>query len=80
MEALIPIPVVLPLLAAGLKLSIGGRLSRLQALISVFTLTVVLVVSVVLLVAADTGGPLATYVGGWDAPIGIPWSPTGSPR
>lgn len=72
MEALIPIPVVLPLLAAGLKLSIGGRLSRLQALISVFTLTVVLVVSVVLLVAADTGGPLATYVGGWDAPIGIP--------
>ncbi|MEV4246517.1 Na+/H+ antiporter subunit D [Streptosporangium canum] len=71
MEALIPVPVVLPLLAAGIKLAIGGRLRRLQSLISVVTLTTVLVVSSVLLVAADTGGPLVAYAGGWDAPIGI---------
>ncbi|GAA3088266.1 Na+/H+ antiporter subunit D [Streptosporangium carneum] len=71
MQALISVPVVLPLLAAGLKLAIGGRSRRLQALISVVTLTTVLAVSLVLLVAADTGGPLVAYAGGWAAPVGI---------
>ncbi|MEV8632459.1 Na+/H+ antiporter subunit D [Streptosporangium sp. NPDC051023] len=70
-QALISIPVTLPLLAAGLKLAIGGRQRRLQALISVVTLTTVLAVSLVLLVAADTGGPLVANAGGWAAPVGI---------
>lgn len=71
MEALIPVPVVLPLLAAGLKLAIGGRLRRLQALISVATLAAVLATSLALLVAADGGGPLVAHAGGWTAPPGI---------
>ncbi|MFF4413993.1 Na+/H+ antiporter subunit D [Streptosporangium sp. NPDC001559] len=68
---LVAVPVLLPLFAAGLKLAIGGRPRRLQALISVVTLTAVLVVSVLLLAAADGGGPLATHLGGWAAPVGI---------
>ncbi|MEV0754279.1 Na+/H+ antiporter subunit D [Streptosporangium sp. NPDC050280] len=71
MEALIPVPVVLPLLAVGLKLAIGSRLRKLQALISVGTLAVVLVVSLILMFAADQDGPLVAHVGGWSAQIGI---------
>ncbi|MGW4665116.1 Na+/H+ antiporter subunit D [Streptosporangium sandarakinum] len=71
MESLIPVPVVLPLLAAALKLAIGGRLRRTQAFLSVGTLAVVLAVSLVLLVAADRQGPLVTNAGGWPAPFGI---------
>ncbi|MFI6496292.1 Na+/H+ antiporter subunit D [Nonomuraea typhae] len=71
MEALIPVPVLLPLLAAALKLAIGARLRRLHALISLVTLAAMLVVSVILLVAADSGGPLVACVGGWPAPTGI---------
>ncbi|GHH64425.1 Na+/H+ antiporter subunit D [Streptosporangium violaceochromogenes] len=71
MEALIPVPVMLPLLAAGLKLAIGGRLRRLQALISVTTLAAVLATSLALLAAADGGGPLVAHAGGWTAPPGI---------
>ncbi|MER7499329.1 Na+/H+ antiporter subunit D [Nonomuraea pusilla] len=71
MEGLACVPVLAPLLAAGLKLAIGGRLRHLQALISLVTLGVSLAVSVALLVAADRGGPLVTELGGWPAPIGI---------
>ncbi|TDD48902.1 Na+/H+ antiporter subunit D [Nonomuraea terrae] len=71
MESLICVPVLLPLLAAGVKLAIGGRLRHVQALISLGTLCVTLAVSVVLLVAADRHGPLVTEIGGWAAPVGI---------
>ncbi|MEV4569604.1 Na+/H+ antiporter subunit D [Nonomuraea sp. NPDC049419] len=71
LESLVCVPVLLPLLAAGVKLAIGGRLRGLQSLISVVTLGVSLAVSVVLMVAADTHGPLVTELGGWPAPIGI---------
>ncbi|MFI7612503.1 Na+/H+ antiporter subunit D [Nonomuraea terrae] len=71
MESLICVPVLLPLLGAGVKLAIGGRLRHVQALISLGTLCVTLAVSVVLLVAADRHGPLVTEIGGWAAPVGI---------
>ncbi|PZG14774.1 Na+/H+ antiporter subunit D [Nonomuraea aridisoli] len=71
MESLICVPVLLPLLAAGVKLAIGGRLRHLQAFISLGALCVTLAVSVVLLVAADRNGPLVTEIGGWAAPVGI---------
>ncbi|WP_327103755.1 Na+/H+ antiporter subunit D [Nonomuraea glycinis] len=71
MESLISVPVLLPLLAAGVKLAIGGRLRRLQALISFATLVVTVVVSFALLVEVDAHGPLVTYLGGWAAPVGI---------
>ncbi|NRQ36654.1 Na+/H+ antiporter subunit D [Nonomuraea sp. NN258] len=71
MEGLVCVPVLLPLLAAGLKLAIGGRLRYVQASISLGTLAVSLAVSVLLLIAVDDGGPLVTDLGGWVAPVGI---------
>ncbi|MEV5890603.1 Na+/H+ antiporter subunit D [Nonomuraea fuscirosea] len=71
LSSLVCVPVLLPLLAAGVKLAIGGRLRRLQSLISLVTLGLSLTVSVVLLVAVDTRGPLVTELGGWPAPVGI---------
>ncbi|MFC5815114.1 Na+/H+ antiporter subunit D [Nonomuraea harbinensis] len=71
MEALIPVPVLLPLLAAGIKLAIGARLRHLQGVISIFALAVNLVVSAVLLAQVDQHGPMVARIGGWETPIGI---------
>ncbi|SEU19504.1 Na+/H+ antiporter subunit D [Nonomuraea wenchangensis] len=71
LEGLVCVPVLLPLLAAGVKLAIGGRLRRLQSLLSIGTMSVTLAVSALLLIAADSGGPLVTDLGGWPAPVGI---------
>jgi multicomponent Na+:H+ antiporter subunit D len=68
---LVPLPVVLPLFAAGVKLALGSRRPRLQQWLSVGTLAVVLAVGVLLMVAADVNGPQAVQIGGWEAPHGI---------
>ncbi|GAA3735569.1 multicomponent Na+:H+ antiporter subunit D [Spinactinospora alkalitolerans] len=68
---LVPLPVVLPLIAAGAKLTIGIRLSRLQRGISIATLSAVLLIALVLLFGTDAHGPQVVHVGGWAAPIGI---------
>jgi multicomponent Na+:H+ antiporter subunit D len=70
-SALVPLPVILPLLAAGLKLAIGVRLLRTQRVISTVVLTTVLAVALVLLVDADRHGPQVMYAGGWPPPVGI---------
>lgn len=70
-DYLVPLPVVLPLLAAGLRLALGPRWLALQRGISVATLSIVLLVALALLVGAETRGPLVVQVGGWPAPIGI---------
>ncbi|HCA87343.1 MAG TPA: Na+/H+ antiporter subunit D [Streptomyces sp.] len=70
-HSLVPLPVVLPLLAAGLKLAVGARLQRTQRGISVAVLVGVLAISVVLLVAADSDGPQVVHLGGWAPPVGI---------
>jgi multicomponent Na+:H+ antiporter subunit D len=69
--ALVPLPVVLPLLAAGTKFAIGVRWPRVQRAISVGTLTAVLAVAVLLLIAADRHGPQVAAIGDWEPPIGI---------
>ncbi|WP_225753318.1 Na+/H+ antiporter subunit D [Actinotalea sp. Marseille-Q4924] len=65
----VPLPVVLPLAAAGLALVLW-RNARAQGVISVVALSLVLVTSVALLVAADSG-PLVLDIGSWAAPVGI---------
>ncbi|HWS58420.1 MAG TPA: Na+/H+ antiporter subunit D [Actinotalea sp.] len=65
----VPLPVVLPLFAAGLALALW-RHGRAQGVISVVALTASLAASVVLLVAADDA-TLVLDVGGWSAPVGI---------
>ncbi|MCL2850559.1 MAG: Na+/H+ antiporter subunit D, partial [Micrococcales bacterium] len=73
MSWLVPLPVILPLLGAGLTLALFGR-PRLQKFVSVTTLTTVLAVSVTLLVAV-CDGPLVLEIGGWagrgDPAVGI---------
>ncbi|MFI0861553.1 Na+/H+ antiporter subunit D [Streptomyces smyrnaeus] len=71
MESLVPLPVILPLCAAGLKLAIGARLERVQRFISAAVLLAVLIVSLLLLIAADRHGPQVMFAGGWAPPVGI---------
>jgi multicomponent Na+:H+ antiporter subunit D len=68
--ALVPLPVVLPLVGAGIALA-ATRRRRLQRGVTVTVLGAVLVVSAALLVGADREGPLVVEVGGWPAPTGI---------
>jgi multicomponent Na+:H+ antiporter subunit D len=69
-SVLAPLPVLLPLLGAAGTLLVG-RHPRTQRAISLGVLTVVLAVSVVLLLEADSAGPTAISVGGWPVPLGI---------
>lgn len=66
----LPLPVVVPLLSAGLALTLW-RHARAQVVISVTALTITLTTAITLLVAVDDG-PMVVDVGGWAAPVGIP--------
>lgn len=70
MSELVALPVVIPLLAAGITLMLG-RFPRTQASVAVASLTAVLGVSLALLIDVGLHGPLAVDVGGWPAPFGI---------
>ncbi|WP_051717578.1 Na+/H+ antiporter subunit D [Streptomyces megasporus] len=63
-------PVLLPVLVAGLSLTVW-RKPDAQRLLGLGVLTAMLVDAVVLLVLTDRRGPLAFDVGGWPAPAGI---------
>ncbi|WP_095757791.1 Na+/H+ antiporter subunit D [Streptomyces xinghaiensis] len=70
MNLLLALPVVLPLLAAGLSIALRRHL-RAQRSLSTAVLVIVLTVAFLLLVLADRRGPLVLPVGGWEAPAGI---------
>ena len=70
MRVLLPLPVVLPLLAAGLSMA-AARQRWLQRIIGITTLTVTTGASIAILVHADSSGPAAAFMGGWEAPVGI---------
>ncbi|MEX2660069.1 MAG: Na+/H+ antiporter subunit D [Acidimicrobiales bacterium] len=70
MRVLLPLPVILPLLAAGGSLALH-RHRGLQRALGLVTLTAVLVASVLLLLEVQSGGIGVVDVGGWRAPIGI---------
>ncbi len=67
--ALVPLPVMLPLLGAGLTLALWKH-NRVQRVVSITVLTLMFAVGVTLLIAADSG-PIVIDVGGWAAPVGI---------
>ncbi|MPV38289.1 Na+/H+ antiporter subunit D [Georgenia subflava] len=69
MTWLVALPVVLPLIGAGLALALA-RYPRVQGIVSVSVLSVVLVIAVTLLVMVNSG-PLVLDIGGWAAPVGI---------
>nr|WP_240489781.1 Na+/H+ antiporter subunit D [Actinomadura atramentaria] len=64
-------PVLLPMLAAAVKIVLGPRHPVMQRGISLAVLGAVLGIGVALLVEADRHGPHATQLGGWRAPVGI---------
>jgi multicomponent Na+:H+ antiporter subunit D len=68
--ALVPLPVVVPLLGAALTLILTNR-PGLQRSVSVVGLSTTLAVAVVLLVEAYRHGPVVVRVGGWPPPVGI---------
>ncbi|OBB22272.1 Na+/H+ antiporter subunit D [Mycolicibacterium peregrinum] len=75
-QALIPLPVLIPALAAAATL-VAGRRPQLQRLIAQFALSAVVVVCAALLYLADRNGTLVLHVGGWGqsvpgmGPLGI---------
>ncbi|MGC9540515.1 Na+/H+ antiporter subunit D [Streptomyces sp. UG1] len=66
---LLALPVLLPVLGAGMSL-LGLPRAAVRAL-SITVLVAVLADAVALLVLADTRGPQSVHVGGWPAPLGI---------
>ena len=68
-ETLVPLPVLVPLFAAGLALALH-RYERAQRIISVIALSVVVAAAAGLVVAAQDG-PVVIDVGGWAAPVGV---------
>ncbi len=67
---LIPLPILVPLLAAAVTLILGRR-PRAQRFVTVVALVASLAVAVALLYFADQDGIEVVQVGGWDAPFGI---------
>jgi multicomponent Na+:H+ antiporter subunit D len=69
-NALVALPVVLPLVAAGLTLVLV-RHPVLQRTVSTVTLSAVVGIAALLVHQADQHGPQAIWVGAWAEPLGI---------
>jgi multicomponent Na+:H+ antiporter subunit D len=69
-NALLPLPVVLPLAGAAVSILLG-RSRRAQRAVALTTLTAVTVLAAALLVVVDRDGPVSSAAGGWPAPLGI---------
>lgn len=69
-DMLVPLPVVVPLTAAGMTL-VATRRTRTQRLITVSALTLTVAVSAALVYLSDTRGPQVVNVGGWSPLEGI---------
>ena len=70
MGALVPLPVILPLLGAGVTLMLGNR-QGWQRAVSTTVLAIVVGIAAVLVVQADRQGPQVLWIGAWPEPLGI---------
>lgn len=70
MNTLVALPVVIPLLAAGVSLMFG-RSAAAQRLISLGSLAVTVGIASILLYQAHTQGPQVVHIGAWPAGLGI---------
>jgi multicomponent Na+:H+ antiporter subunit D len=70
MTWLVPLPVLLPLLGAGLTLVLSRR-PTLQRVVSLTVLGAVVLVAGTLVYRADRHGPQVLWIGAWKAPLGI---------
>ena len=69
-RVLLPLPIVLPLLAAAVNVLLA-RSQALQRVVSVVALSGVLATAVLLVREADRSGATVVQLGGWAAPAGI---------
>jgi multicomponent Na+:H+ antiporter subunit D len=67
---LLPLPVLLPFIGAGLALALG-RHPRAQRAVSTLVLVGVIVVEAILIYLTDRDGALVLWVGAWPEPLGI---------
>lgn len=67
---LIPLPIILPALAAALMGFFARRTSG-HRFIAFFTLLAVILISVTMLLVVDQFGPQTLQIGGWAPPVGI---------
>lgn len=70
MPFLIPLPVVLPAVAAGLAL-MSAKLPVIQRIIALGTLISLIVLNIAMVWLVDAEGIQTVQIGGWDAPVGI---------
>ncbi|WP_394280695.1 Na+/H+ antiporter subunit D [Corynebacterium sp.] len=70
MPYLIPLPVLLPAIAAALAL-LSGKYVNLQRTIAIITLIALMVLNGSMILVTDLEGIQTVQLGGWDAPIGI---------
>ena len=70
MNQLVPLPIVLPLLGAGLSIVLG-RWRVAQRVVALSVLTTTTAISIALLISVDRDGPLVVAAGDWPAPVGI---------
>ncbi len=70
MNALVTLPVLLPLIGAGASI-VAGRSKVAQRIIALGVLAAVTVMSIVLVLVVDRDGTIVVQAGGWPAPIGI---------
>ncbi len=70
MPYLIPLPVLLPAIAAALALLFGKHVN-FQRTIAIITLIMLMVLNGSMILVTDLEGIQTVQLGGWDAPIGI---------
>ena len=70
MNNLLPLPVLLPLLGAGLALALNRR-PRAQRVVATTVLVAVTTIAALLVALTDSRGPLVLWVGSWPQPLGI---------
>ncbi|MCF2706149.1 Na+/H+ antiporter subunit D [Arcanobacterium haemolyticum] len=69
LQALLVVPIALPLLGAGLLLVFRSR--KIQSIVTIAVLSIVLAAAIALLVGAMSQGPVVLNVGNWAAPVGV---------
>ncbi len=70
MSALVTLPILLPLLGAGVSV-VAGRSKQIQRVVSIAALSAVTVLAIMLVVQVDRSGTIVVQAGGWPAPLGI---------
>lgn len=67
---LLPVPVLLAIFGAGVALALPRR-PNMQRVVSIVSLLGIVVVAAVFMVHTNQSGPIALWLGGWEAPLGI---------